>query len=575
MLLKNNFNGGSNGTTISTANSGGTSGDAFQTVTSAPAYTTTNATGTHAPLVAQLVNVDELYWTGLTFTGRTLWARAYIYLTAYPTAPAGSILTIGTSGSTGGGRLRINNTGTLFVANPSFSTLTGMTTSAPVPLNQWVRVELMVTVGTTTSNGVAELRVYHSADSSTPTQTLSGSNFNLGTVLPTQVLFTGPAASAMYLDDIATTDVNWLGPNQLNVSFAPERVESTWSLPAPSISTGSTVALSTVSSTWSLPDPEVVTADGLTPVNPDRVESAWSLPEPDVQAFRNVTVTPETVTSTWQVLDPLAGVPVNPGDQIAAPGQIEWNGFVLGSGTPYRMQRLDGWITDMPTLDSTNVAQPNRHGSYSGRKYSQERTVTLSGLIRTRREDMEQVVQALIRETPVLQDDTELPLAIRLHEVVYVGYGSVIRRSIPVDKNYRIGQAQLTMQWVLSDPLLLSRELNSAVIADGASQILTNLGNAETYPTIRIPGPVVNPAIEIENSGIERLLEFNLTVPSGQTLIIDPYYGTVTLAGAVVNATESSTAVTDMVLPAGQNTVTYDGGGSGPEITVLWRHAYL
>lgn len=570
MLLKNSFSGGTAGTAISTGNSGGASGDAFQTANNAT-YTSTNATGTRAPLVAQFGAPTQLSWSGFSLSSRTIYARMYVYLTSYD-ASINTLISVG-SAVTPAARVRLNANGTVFVSNSSNTAVTGTTTATAIPTGQWVRIEAKIVVGTTTSNGSCELRTYHSADSGTPTATTTGTGANFGTSLPADINFFG--FTGVYADDLGASDVDWVGPTQLNASVTLDTITGTWSLPALSVSTGSSAAPATIESAWLLPDPEVVTADGLTPVNPDRIESAWTLPAPTVEAYRNVTVEPATVMSTWKVLDPFAGVPVNPGDQISSAGQVEWNGFVIGSGTPYRMQRLDGWITDMPNLDSTNVAQPNRHGSYSGRKYSQERTVTLSGLIRTRREDMEQVVQALIRETPVLQDDTELPLAIRLLDTIYVGYGSVVRRSIPVDKNFRLGQAQLTMQWVLSDPLLLSRELNSAVIADGASQILTNLGNAETYPTFRIPGPVVNPAVEIENSGIERLLEFNLTVPSGQTLIIDPYYGTVTLAGAVVKATESSTAVTDMVLPAGQNTVTYDGGGSGPDITVLWRHAYL
>ncbi|OPG10564.1 hypothetical protein [Microbispora sp. GKU 823] len=73
------------------------------------------------------------------------------------------------------------------------------------------------------------------------------------------------------------------------------------------------------------------------------------------------------------------------------------------------------------------------------------------------------------------------------------------------------------------------------------------------------------------------MLEFNTTVPSGQMLIIDTYYGTARLGGNDVISTLSGTSVPvfDLVLAAGANAVTYDGGGSAPGITLLWRHAYL
>ncbi|WP_204016072.1 phage tail family protein [Sphaerimonospora thailandensis] len=570
--LKNNFNGGSDGTKITAANSGGDSGDAFQTASSTN-YTSANATGMRAPLVAVFPDDNgTLAWTGLTLAARTLYVRIYCYLTELPSnavvqIDAGSGSTVAT--------IRFNSNGTVRLVNRSGVSLA--TTTSPVSTGQWVRIEAKIVVGTSASNGSCELRLYLNPDSGIPTDAVPASGVDLGTTLPARVMFFNPGFSAFYMDDVAVSDVDWIGTDQLDAEATPDTLTAVWDMPAPAIVLGAGAKPDTLTGAWTLPAPEITTADGLVAINPDPLAGVWVMPAPAVAAFKNALVSVETITGRWDVHDPTAGVPINPGDQITGKGQVEWNGFVFAANTTYIPQKLDGWITDMPGLDSGNVPQPGRHGSYPGRKLAQERHVTLSGLIITDPEEIEQAIEALIQETRVLEDDTELPLAIRLINRVYVGYGSVTRRSIPPDK-IGIGQAQYTLQWTLSDPVLLSRELNSAVIVDRTSQTLINAGNAATYPLIRMPGPAANPAIEIKPAGgQERLLEFNLEVPAGQTLIIDAYYGTVRLGGddQIGSLSDASTAITDLVLPAGPSLVTYDGGGSAPAATVLWRHAYL
>ncbi|MEV4457004.1 hypothetical protein [Microbispora sp. NPDC049633] len=577
VLLKNTFSGGTDGASITSANSGGSSGNAFNLVSSSSAvsYSSTNATGSRAPLVARLTGNPTMAWD-LALSGRTAYPRVYVYLPSYPSSNLDVVEL--DAGINTAAYIRITTTGTVQIVNAATSSaVTGTTTPSAIPTGQWVRIEARFT-GATSTTGTCELQVFHNADSATATFTGSGSGQNFRTSAFTVISFRGLSGYTYYLDDVAVSDTGYVGPDQVSVSLTPDTLTGVWALPAPAVSLGTEAAPATLTGSWSLPDPEVTVADGLTAVNPDLLTGVWELPAPTVEAFKNVTVTPDTLAGTWEVFDVVAGVPVNPGDKLTADGQIEWNGFLLGGGTPYSLQQFDGWVNDMPGLDSGNVPQPGRHGSYPGRKLAQERTVTLSGLIRVPRADMAQTVETLIAETPVLEDETELPLAVRILGTVYVGYGSVLRRAVPVDKQYRLGLGRYTLQWVLSDPVLLSQGLNSAVIGDGETQTLTNLGNAASYPLIRVPGPSTNPAVEIQRFGGDaRVLEFGLTVPSGQTLVIDTYYGSVKLGGNdVISAlSDTSVPVFDLVLAAGQSQVTYDGGGSAPEITVLWRHAYL
>ncbi|OPG10563.1 hypothetical protein [Microbispora sp. GKU 823] len=464
MLLKNNFSGGTDGAGITPENSGGVSGDAFTSVSGVPTYTTANVSGQRGPMAAILTSAGSVRWS-YTLSGRDVWARAYIWLTGYPSSFTDFFITL-RGASSDLTQLCISTTGKLSIRKSGASPDQALQTGS-VPLNQWVRVEFSVHIGTTTSDSTCEIRRYDSADAAAASwsERTQASAIDLGTIIPVGIAFWRASGGNYEYDDVAVTDVGWLGPASFGAQATPSVLTGTWSLPTLTISTGSGIAPSTLTGTWTLPDPEIATANGLTPVNPNTLAGTWALPAPTVQAYSNITVTPETLVGAWQVYDPVAGVPVNPGDGISGPGQVEWNGFLFGPGTPYTPQQLDGWVTDMPGLDSGNVPQPSRHGSYPGRKLAQERQVTLSGLITANPGDIEQAIEDLIQATPVLEDDVELPLAIRVLNNVYVGYGSVTRRSIPLDM-VGIGKAKLTIQWTLSDPVLLSQSLSSAVIAD-------------------------------------------------------------------------------------------------------------
>ncbi|MEU8196332.1 hypothetical protein AB0C10_21350 [Microbispora amethystogenes] len=573
MLKKNSLSGGTNGATITTANSGGVSGSAFDEIFGSPKYTTTNAIGGRAPMVAQFAYGDSLGWT-FTLGARTFWTRAYIYITGSPDSSYNIM-----RDAADGIRLTLSTSRILTLTNGGFTPTTFLTATTAIPTNQWVRIEVKVTYGTTTSNGSCELRIYTSADSSTAADTKTASGVNTGTTPATGLQWAYISGASHYIDDLAVTDVDWIGPASISQEVTPGVVSMVITLPAPAIGTGLTVKPGPVLAPWSVPEPEVFVGSLTVPANPDVISVPWTIPAPDVQAFKNVEIEPEPIMMAMAIPSPVVGVPPNPGDQITKAGQIEWNGFLIGADTPYRMQTLDGWITDLPDLDSGNVPQPNRHGSYSGRDLAQERHVILGGQIRAPREEMEQAYLDLIAAMTVLEDDTELPLAIRLMGITFVGYGKAAQRRVPVDKNFRLGLAQMTLQWTLSDPVLLSRELHSAVITDGTTQQLANLGNTRTFPLVRVPGPAEDPLIAVQHPiAGERVLEFGITIPDGQTLIVDPYYGNVTMDGAdrLGTLTGSSVPPTDLVLPAGLSDVTYgSGSGGAPPITVLWRHAYM
>ncbi|MEV4320999.1 hypothetical protein AB0J37_02070 [Microbispora rosea] len=593
MLLQNSLEGGVNGQEITTANSGGASGDAFS-YTFGAVYTTAQAAhGTRSATLEsgspsleldlpldgaangnvygrvdfrigqrtsgdEIVGMDMVAWDG--DSNFYQWAAQVILP------------------SSGSATLKLSH------INLSGDETTIDSENITVPLGTWCRLEIRASNSSPTST--AEARFYNAAAGTTVTATVSGSASHSAVApwnfAPTYVRSSATSTN-IWVDDVGVSDADWLGPviTSVSVTVTPSAVTAAAVIPSPALAVGSTIAPAAVTAAAVIPAPDIHTGAATTAVNPGAVVATAVIPSPTVDAYKNVFMTPAAVVAAAVFPAATIGVPVNPGDQIDRPGQIEWNGFVLGGSTVYRWLTLEGWW-DLPDIDPGNVPHPSRHGAYPGRDLTQERHVTYTALVRARREDMQAVVNELKAATRILDDDTELPLAIRVLDDVLVGYGKVARRSIPIDKLVRLGHAQLTIQWTLSDPILQSRALANAVVADGVWQDVTNLGDAPAYPTIRMPGPVTGPTIfvrHIEAGRLdERALEFDVHLNAGETLIIDTYYGTAVVGEDPVmdTLTGNSVPIPDLVLPAGQSLIGYGSSdGGAPAATVLWRHSYL
>lgn len=583
MLLANSFTGGSPGATITTGNSGGTSGNAFTTAIGDASYSTSWATGSRSPRTALMPNngfFSSLAWS-FSLAARTFYMRTYLRMSWLPSA-GGSIAERSIFSATGIA-VTLNDAGTLRLVNTTNSA-TLLTLGDEIPAEQWVRVELRVTYGTTTSNGTAELRLYLAADTAVASDTVSATGLNTGTTVTTTAVWPTLDLVEHYLDDLAITDVDWIGSTSVSQEAEPATVVGTWDVPAPALSAGVTAAPETVVGSWSVPTPDVLALEGGAPAHaqPDLIEASWSVPAPVAQAFKNVEVSPATVVGRWEVPQPAVGGSTVPGGQITRAGQIEWNGYLLGSGTFVRLKTLDGWY-DLPDLDSGNVPHPTRDGAYSGRPLAQERYVIFGGSANAPLDVWEDVIEELRLRTGKSVDDTEYPLAIRVLERIWIGYGQVTRRPIPVNQAFRMGLANVTIRWTLSDPRLLSRELANAVIADGATATLANVGNTWAYPEIRVPGPANDPQLLIEQyigSEVvdEKLLEFDLSLGSGERLTIDTKLGIASVGGEDVSSslTQTSAPVSDFVFPPGSVDFSYtSAGASSPDATVLWRHAVL
>ena len=168
--LANTADGGTSGTTITPANSGGTSGAAFDAVVSNTgsggilAYDSTHVLGGH-PLSLKIatgassVTGYTAWTTSLTASSiPQVWFRLYLFLTGNPAAQYGVWRAL--NGASLCSSVLITALGKLLVVNSAGSTISLSTTT--IPLNQWFRLEGFVLASATA--GQTELRLYKTAD---------------------------------------------------------------------------------------------------------------------------------------------------------------------------------------------------------------------------------------------------------------------------------------------------------------------------------------------------------------------------------------------------------------------------
>jgi hypothetical protein len=145
--VSNTLEGGSNGTTLSTANMGGASGDAPQTVTigASVGFTFDSSQFMHGSLCMKTVQPNPsaacyALWSGFGSLTTGVYHRQYFY---FPVAPAATIGLHSFVNSANGNIGLIGVTSTKHVAayNAAGTVVAGSTGTATIAANTWYRLE--------------------------------------------------------------------------------------------------------------------------------------------------------------------------------------------------------------------------------------------------------------------------------------------------------------------------------------------------------------------------------------------------------------------------------------------------
>ena len=222
-VLANTFEGGSNGTVITAANSGATSGDAFDNVyaggTGSAEYDTDI---TINDSVSALLNVSsgayrQLAWIASMPSTGEVWTRMYFRVDD-PTPAANTIIQQYRESDTTtiGCDVRINTGGTITLRAPSTARYTSTTVlSADTVYRLEVHVVSSATVGH------IEARLFYGAnlEGTTPDESFGSptANWDTGNGTVGGFVFgvcTNPTQTwNLTIDDVAISDASWIGPS--------------------------------------------------------------------------------------------------------------------------------------------------------------------------------------------------------------------------------------------------------------------------------------------------------------------------------------------------------------------------
>lgn len=211
--------GGTNGVGITAGNSGGASGDAFESVSlgagASAIYDSTNARGTLAAKLATGGSAADcsLNYQAKIGTQTQVWYRAYVFMASNP----GSNHRLFDAWDSVSGQLcfavYLTTAGKLMSVNTIGGTIQTMTGS--VPLSAWFRVEVMV-IGSATV-GQVEIKRFDSPDSTVATETLTSaaSQNTRGSFNNYRFGSSGdplPASRTLWLDDLGISTTGYMGP---------------------------------------------------------------------------------------------------------------------------------------------------------------------------------------------------------------------------------------------------------------------------------------------------------------------------------------------------------------------------
>jgi hypothetical protein len=217
--LANNYSGGTNGVLITTGNSGGASGNAFDNVT-ATNVTFSNATPLPSRLMFQRI-VDPVgnvmaRWFSYGSLTVSVYQRCYLRISTTPVTNPCSFSGHEISAGTKCGGVLVTTAGLMAGMRADTGTAAGSTGVVTVPLNSWIRVEHRIFPSTTV--GEIEWKWWSDPDSTgAPTDQKLATGLVLAATIDRSFFGTDgqTPASPFTLDvaDVAASVDGWLGPS--------------------------------------------------------------------------------------------------------------------------------------------------------------------------------------------------------------------------------------------------------------------------------------------------------------------------------------------------------------------------
>lgn len=261
------------------------------------------------------------------------------------------------------------------------------------------------------------------------------------------------------------------------------------------------------------------------------------------------------------------------GDLITKAYHYEFRELLMGSGTPFIVEKVEG-LFDLPALEHNDFVRNDSHGSFLGRSIMRPREIDMEFYITgTRRDGVEARRRQVIRTFIPTDEDHKFVFS-RPGESVKFVWARVDRRSIPSTYELASGVGEGAVVLLAADPRIYSLDLKSRqfTVADGASSgqaIVINEGDYYTPPVIRLQGQMTNPVIT--NSVDARVISWVDSSGPGDTYEVNTKTRRITKNGVDISNTITEDGDYFKLQPD-SNTIVVNRTGTVGTVTVTVEH---
>jgi hypothetical protein len=272
-----------------------------------------------------------------------------------------------------------------------------------------------------------------------------------------------------------------------------------------------------------------------------------------------------------------------PGDLITRERQYQLGDLLLGPGTPYIVQSVEG--LGVPATITHDIDDPADDGDVEQEdEYFGPRNIDISlGLYDDHpHPDFHEVVDALVAEMSAVRGElTEFAFRFVGRPVLFCRVRPRRYRTA-IDPVYHKGMTFAVLQLYGPRPHILAADEQSEAItlAGGVNTGQSTFAVGGTYPTkpiITVEGPARNP--RLTHTGLGRALRVDIDIQTGEKLVFDAWSRTVRLEGENVYDTVRWDNEWWELLK-GSNTVQYARSstalnGATSTATIAWRDARM
>lgn len=266
------------------------------------------------------------------------------------------------------------------------------------------------------------------------------------------------------------------------------------------------------------------------------------------------------------------------GDLLTADYQIEYNNLLLGSGTPYDLERVNQ-LFGFRSRTST-VTRFGRHGGTPGRNYTNVKQVDIQGNLigvsdtdfAARRLEFGQAFKSVVAPANAPY------MAFRLPDdsggLRFRAKGRPLNVDFPMTPDYARQYPSFLIRMEFANPILEALDVRTqAYTMPSDTNVINNAGNAPAHWIATLNGPCTNPVIN--NITTSQVISFvSMTLGVGDVLIYDSLTGRATLNGVGQGLALATGFSWFMLEPGDQSIQFISSNATTASFSLTWRDSY-